>query len=63
MSDEPESAVLRYLRRLDEGQRAIKAGLREIKERLGGLDGQCGGIIGQYGSLSRRLDRVAYDVE
>lgn len=63
MSDEPEGAVLRYLWRLDNGMKELKADMLEVKERLGTLEGQSGGLIGQYASLSRRLDRVAGDVE
>lgn len=63
MSDESDSLVLRYLRRLDDGLATIKADLREVQERLGSPEGQHGGLIGQYASLSRRMDRVAGDVE
>lgn len=63
MSDESDSLMLHYLRRLDEGQKELKADMLELKERLGSPDDQSGGLIGQYASLSRRLDRVAGDVE
>lgn len=56
MSDEPDSIVLRYLRRIDERISTLVVDVHDVKERLGLLEAS-------YASLSRRIDRVAGDVE
>ncbi len=60
MSDAPDNLVLTLLRAIradvTEIKVEFKADLLEIKERLGFLEAQ-------YASLSRRLDRVAFDVD
>jgi predicted nuclease with TOPRIM domain len=51
MTDEPDSIVLRYLRRMDEKLDRVLDDHEEIKQRLGALEeGQA--------SLSRRVDRL-----
>jgi hypothetical protein len=60
MSETPENIVLHLLQAIRADVTLIKtefkADLIEIKERLGFLEGQ-------YGSMSRRIDRIAGDVE
>ena len=51
MADEPESLVLRYLRRLDTNLEIVRDDIREIKTRVGLLEQQ-------YASLSNRIDRI-----
>ena len=58
MTDEPESLVLRYLRRLDEKVDLVIDDLKEVKERLGRLEDGYAHLEVGYASLSRRLDRV-----
>jgi predicted nuclease with TOPRIM domain len=63
MSDTPENIVLEHLRLLRAGMGQmigkideLKADMIEVKERLGFIESQ-------YASLSRRVDRMAGDVE
>ena len=60
MSDAPDNLVLTLLRAIradvTEIKVEFKADLLEIKERLGFLEAQ-------YASLSRRVDRMAGDLE
>ena len=56
MSDEPDSLILRYLRRLAEQVDGLRDDMREVKERLGLLEG------GQA-SISRRVDRIESRLE
>jgi len=51
MSDEPDSLVLRILRRMDEKLDRIGDDMRELKGRAGALEER-------YASVSRRLDGV-----
>ena len=56
MSDRPEDLVLVLLRGIRDDVSRIKGDMAEIKERLGLLEGG-------YASASRRIDRIAGDVE
>ena len=63
MSDTPENIVLEHLRLLRSGMGQmigkmdeLKADVIEVKERLGFIEQQ-------YASISRRVDRMAGDVE
>ncbi len=56
MSDGPDSLILNLLRAIRGDIGHIKGDTIEIKERLGFLGGS-------YASLSRRVDRLAGDVE
>ena len=51
MAEEPDSIVLRYLRRIDEKVDTLRDDTREIKQRVGILEQQ-------YASLSSRIDRI-----
>jgi len=56
MSGEPENLVLTYLRRIDTKVDGLRADMVEVKQRIGFLEEQCA-------SISRRVDRIAGDVE
>ena len=56
MSDRPEDLVLVLLRGIRDDVPQIRDDMAEIKERLGLLEGG-------YASASRRIDRIAGDVE
>lgn len=56
MSDEPDSLVLTLLRAIRGDIAEVKSDLVEVKERLGFLEAG-------YASLSRRVDRMAGDIE
>lgn len=56
MVDEPDSLVLRYLRRIDEKVDRLSDDMREVKQRLGSLEEISA-------SLSRRADRLDERVE
>jgi predicted nucleic acid-binding Zn-ribbon protein len=56
MPEEPDSLVLRYLRRLDEKMDGLREDMREVKTRIGLLEQQ-------YASLSSRLDRVEFRLD
>ena len=51
MADEPDSLVLRYLRRVDANLDALRDDMREVKTRLGIIEQQ-------YASISNRIDRI-----
>ena len=51
LSDEPDSLVLRYLRRIDERLERVEVRLQEVSGRLGLLEQQ-------YALLSARVDRI-----
>ena len=55
MSGDPEN-LLTYLRRIDSKDDGLRTDMVEVKERLGFLEEQ-------YASISRRVDRIAGDVE
>ena len=56
MPEEPDSLVLRYLRRLDEKIDGLREDMRAVKTRIGLLKQQ-------YASLSSRLDRVEFRLD
>jgi predicted nuclease with TOPRIM domain len=56
VSDEPDSLVLVYLRRIDKNVADLREDVREVRTRLGFLEEQ-------YASLSRRVDRIGGDLE
>jgi archaellum component FlaC len=56
MSDEPESLVLRYLRRIDEKVDRLSDDVRDIKTRLTAVEENLVGV-------HRRLDRLELRVE
>lgn len=56
MSDQPDSLVLRMLRRMDEKLDLIGADMRELNGRVGALEER-------YASVSRRLDSVELRLE
>ena len=56
MSGDPENLVLTFLRRIDTKVDGLRADMVEVKERIGFLEEQ-------YASISRRVDRIAGDVE
>ena len=51
MSDEPDSLILVYLRRLDVKMDVLSADMRDVKQHLTALEIQ-------YVSLATRLDRL-----
>ena len=56
MTEEPDSLILRMLRRLDEQMSGLREDNREIKSRLGILEQQ-------YASLSNRVDRIELKID
>ncbi|TSD89606.1 hypothetical protein FFK22_006265 [Mycobacterium sp. KBS0706] len=56
MTDKPDNIVLDLLRAIHGDIAEVKTGLVELKERFGNLESQ-------YASMSRRLDRMAGDIE
>jgi hypothetical protein len=58
MSDQPDSLVLRYLRRLDERQEAIAVDLKDVKTRLGSVEEQVSLIRTDIVHIQHRLDRI-----
>jgi archaellum component FlaC len=56
MTDEPESIVLRYLRRIDEKLDRLADDVRDIKVRVTGVEENLAGV-------HRRLDRIEMRVE
>ena len=56
MSDEPDSLVLRYLRRIDER-------MDRVERRLSELVGRTGLLEQGYASVSRRLDQIDLCIE
>lgn len=62
MSDEPESLVLIYLRRLDASMVALREDMTELKQRFTTLEIQVGALVAteqsHYGHVMQRLDRV-----
>jgi tetrahydromethanopterin S-methyltransferase subunit G len=56
MSDEPDSLVLRYLRRIDERMDRVETRLSELVGRVGLLEQG-------YASVSRRLDQIDLRIE
>ena len=56
MADEPESIVLRYLRRIDEKLDRLADDVRDIKIRVTGVEENLAGV-------HRRLDRIELRVE
>jgi len=58
MVEEPESLMLRSLRRIEAGMYGLRDDNREIKSRLGLLEQQVGVMGQQVSGLSGRLDRV-----
>lgn len=56
MTDKPENIVLDLLRAIHSDIAEVKTDLVELKERVGNLESQ-------YASVSRRLDRMAGDIE
>jgi predicted nuclease with TOPRIM domain len=56
VSDEPDSLVLVYLRRIDKNVADLREDVREVRTRLGFLEEQ-------YASLSRRVDRIGGELE
>ena len=70
MSDEPDSLVLRYLRRIDQRTEKLETDMREVKERLGGLEHQMSlvhrdlaGLHADVVRLDQRIDRVDVRLE
>lgn len=51
MADEPDSLVLRYLRRVDANLDALRDDMREVKTRFGIIEQQ-------YASISNLIDRI-----
>jgi tetrahydromethanopterin S-methyltransferase subunit G len=56
MSDEPDSLVLRYLRRIDER-------MDRVETRLSELVGRTGLLEQGYAGVSRRLDQIDLRIE
>ncbi len=65
MADEPDSLVLRYLRRIDEkldrvidDVRDLKVRMTAVEERLAGLDRSIAGVNRRIDRVEERLDRI-----
>ena len=58
MADEPDSLVLRHLRRMDEQFAAFREDIREIKTRLSIIEQQNASLSSRMDRLELRLDRI-----
>ncbi len=56
VTEEPDSLILRMLRRLDEQMSGLREDNREIKSRLGNFEQQ-------YASLSNGVDRIEVKID
>ena len=58
MSDEPDSIVLRYLRRIDERTERLEADMKDMKTRLTSVEEQVSLLRSDTVHVQHRLDRV-----
>ena len=58
MSDQPDSLILVFLRRLDAKLDKLADDMLEVKQRIGHLEGQYASISRRVDSLDMRLERV-----
>lgn len=58
MAEEPDSLVLRYLRRIDAQVDALREDMREVKTRLGLLEQRYATSSSRIDRLEARLDRI-----
>ena len=63
MADEPNSLIVRYLRRLDEKVDRVIDDLREIKQRLTSVEVSVAHIHGDFAAQSGRIDRLENRLE
>jgi predicted nuclease with TOPRIM domain len=58
MSDEPESLILRSLRRIEAGLDGLREDMREVKTRVGLLEQQVALLSTRVDRLELRLERI-----
>jgi chromosome segregation ATPase len=65
MVDEPDSLILRYLRRIDERQERLAEDMADVKLRLTSLESSVSRVQGELASIhadfagqSKRIDRI-----
>jgi predicted nucleic acid-binding Zn-ribbon protein len=58
MSDEPDSLVLRFLRRIDARVEELVADAKDVKQRLNSLEGQVSLLHNDIVHVHHRIDRV-----
>ena len=58
MSDEPESLILRSLRRIEAGLDVLREDMREVKTRLALLEQQVALVSTRIDRVELRLDRI-----
>jgi predicted nucleic acid-binding Zn-ribbon protein len=58
MSDEPDSIVLRYLRRIDERTERVEGDMKDIKTRLTSVEEQVSLLRSDVVHVQHRLDKV-----
>jgi len=67
MEDEPDSLVLRYLRRIDESVGQLRDDMREVKFRLTSVEVAVANLasmeMSHYATTADRLDRLTARVE
>jgi hypothetical protein len=67
MVDEPDSLVLRYLRRIDESVGQLRDDMREVKTRLNSVEVAVVNVasveMSHYAATADRLDRLTAPVE
>jgi predicted nucleic acid-binding Zn-ribbon protein len=63
MSEDVDSLVLRYLRRIDEKVDRLAADVADLKVRMTLVEQQLAGMAGQYAGLSARIDRIELRLE
>jgi hypothetical protein len=58
MTEEPESILLRCLRRIDERLDRIDSGLQNLVARVGSVEGQVAGLRRDFVRLEVRVDQM-----
>jgi predicted nucleic acid-binding Zn-ribbon protein len=63
MTDEPDSLVLRYLRRIDATVDRLSSDVTDVKQRLTSIERQIGELRVDMAGLSGRIDRTELRLE
>ena len=63
MSDQPDSLVLVYLRRLDEKMDRLAANVGDLSRRVTSLESKIVLLHGDFASQSERIDRIELRLE
>jgi archaellum component FlaC len=63
MTEEPDSLVLRYLRRIDEKLDRLSDDVRDLKLRVTSLVRQSAEVVASQATLQSRMDRLETRIE